>query len=247
MGFFDDDEDEESAGEFADGEMDTADEPSVFTTGWSALADGLSDAGAVMKGAGEELAAVAEPYVTEFATNAERDFEADPVGFLGTLGGAPTVKLDTDSSDGTLSVHAKGWWGRVDGDWQDGRGSEVHSELGMDWGVAPYVKTDLSTDDQGEITKASGVAKVSVPVEGLTAKSEIGGSYEKTAEGYKADVNQSSGISVDGIELTAGVKGGIDDHGERGMIVHGGPQASVGTGGLSGAGGSPDVRRCTGW
>ncbi|MEZ5248717.1 MAG: hypothetical protein R2713_05710 [Ilumatobacteraceae bacterium] len=64
-------------------------EPSVFTTGWSALADGLSDAGAVMKAAGEELAAVAEPYVTEFATNAERDFEADPVGFLGTLGGAP--------------------------------------------------------------------------------------------------------------------------------------------------------------
>ena len=170
---------------------------------------------------------------TVYAEKAAADFEADPVGFVARAVGAPTVTVDADSSDGTLSLHASSWAGKVDADWQDGKGSHVTSQVGMDWGAAPYLKTDLQTNDQGEITHFDGTAKITVPLEGVSAKGEWQGSYDKTAEGYKAEYSQIGGVSIDGVELTAGLKGGVDDHGERGMIVHGGPQVSVGMGALA--------------
>jgi hypothetical protein len=212
MGWFDDDEDESA-------EQAASADPGTTSSAWGSAVDTIGG-----------WVDSAEAKASEFAQNAQTQFEADPVGFVGTLGGAPIVTYDDDSSDGTLAFHVKGAVGNIDADWKDGVGSQVHAQAGMDWGSAPYLKTDLVTDDQGEITQATGTAKVTIPLGDDAAKADWAGGYQKTADGYNVTYAQNVGASVDGIEMMGGVHGGYQDHGEHGYNVTAGPQVSVGTG-----------------
>jgi len=226
-GWFDD---EEAGGD----ENAVRADPRADRSGWDVATDWVTDeagvAAASVSTTWDEVSSKAEQAATEFAHNAETQFADDPVGFVGRATGAPDVKYDTDSSDGTLGLHVQSVYGTVDADWKDGQGSKVHSQLGMDWGVAPYVATDLATDDNGEITKASGTAKLTIPLEVADVKAEATGGYEKTADGYKANFSESGGASVDGVEMMIGLHGGIQDNGEHGATVTAGPHGSVGMG-----------------
>ena len=204
-GWFDDDED---GGE----EQVARADPRAAQSGWDVATDWVTDK------------------ATEFAYNAETQLADDPLEFVARATGAPSIKTDTDAGDGTLGLHVQSVYGTIDADWQDGQGSKVHSQLGMDWGAAPYVAADLTTDNNGEITKASGTAKLTVPLEVADVKAEATGGYEKTADGYKASFSESGGVSIDGVELMVGLHGAVQDNGEHGATVTAGPHGSVGMG-----------------
>lgn len=236
MGWFDDDE--ESGADEAD--VVRADPRATggvvdAVAGWNVATDWVREEAAAVETEvvriGDDLAAQAGDVATEFAHNAETQFTNDPVEFVARATGAPHVDYDADSSDGTLGLHVDSVYGKINADWKDGQGSQVHSKLGADWGRAPYLATDMVTDDNGEITKLTGTGKLTVPLEGFDVKAEASGGYEKTADGYNATFSESAGVAPEhGPEVMVGLHGGVQDHGEHGYTVTAGPHGSIGKG-----------------
>ena len=166
---------------------------------------------------------------SKYADQAAKDFEADPVGFVAQLAGAPKIDIDLDDSDGNISIKYDGTIAKLDAKY-DGEGTSVDGKLGADFGGAPLLEGKVATDADGNLTELSTHAKVTVPIEGVLATAESEFSYKKTEDGFKVGYKNSAGAEVDGVDLSLGTHASYDDHGERGYTVTAGPHGSASIG-----------------